>query len=327
MCSRFWPLSAALLVLLNVVPALVIAASPDSKAVSKTADAVVAPVEPAIRKISHLYNITDSNTGTLMLPTDVEVYQKRVYVVDSGNNRLLVLGEDGNTQLSIGREGNGNGEFQDPVGIGVDRHGLIYVADTGNHRIQIFSGQGEFQASFSVVSEGVLIRPIDVAVDPKSSHIFVTGNNNHKIMVFNRSGRLLREWGGNGAAIGKFRYPATIAVTPELDIGIVDVFNTRVQLFQPDGRFLVKIGSWGVLPGQLFRPKGIAIDVDGRIYISDSYMNVIQVFNDSGDFLHVLRQKDTGHVMTTPSGIAVSGNNRLYVAEMLRHRISVFQMD
>lgn len=282
----------------------------------------------ASKPISHLYDITDSKMGELVLPTDVEVYQSRIYIVDSGNNQLVVLNEDGETQFTIGREGQGEGEFQDPVGLGIDREGRIYVADTGNHRIQIFTAEGKFSGAIAVTSGGAAIRPIDVAVDPKTANIFVTGNDNHKVMVFDRSGRLVREWGGNGAEAGKFRYPATIAVTNDLNIAVVDVLNTRVQLFQPDGFFLVNIGEWGVLPGQLFRPKGIAVDQQGYVYISDSYMNVIQVFNDSGEFLYVLKQKkNAGHDMMTPSGIAVAENNRLYVAEMLKHRISVFQID
>lgn len=279
------------------------------------------------KTIRHLFDITDSNIGSLVLPTDVEVYQSRIYIVDSGNNQLVVFDSEGNLQFSVGREGQGEGEFQDPVGIGIDHQGQIYVADTGNHRIQIFTAEGKYAGTIAVSSGGKPVRPIDVAVDPKTHNIFVTGNDNHKVMVFDRSGRLLRDWGGNGAQTGKFRYPATIAVTRNFDIAVVDVFNTRVQLFQRDGYFLVAIGEWGVLPGQLFRPKGIAVDQQGHIYVSDSYMNVIQVFNDSGKFLHVLKQEDSGRDLVTPTGIAVAANNRLYVAEMLKHRISVYQLD
>jgi len=279
------------------------------------------------KTIKHLFDITDSKVGALVLPTDVEVYQSRIYIVDSGNNRVVVLNKDGKTQFSFGREGKGEGEFQDPVGIGVDHEGLIYVADTGNHRIQIFSADGEYSGTIAVTFRGAAVRPIDVAVDPKTHNIFVTGNDNHRVMVFNRGGRLIREWGGNGTGTGQFRYPATIAVTRNFDIAVVDVFNTRIQLFQRDGLFLVAIGEWGVLPGQLFRPKGVAVDRRGYIYVSDSYMNVIQVFNDSGKLLHVLKMQDTKHDMVTPAGIAVAANNRLYVAEMLKHRISVYQID
>ncbi len=277
--------------------------------------------------ISHLFDITQSDSVALVLPTDVEVFGSRIYVVDSGNNRLVVLDEKGNTQFSIGREGQGAGEFQDPVGIGVDRQGQIYVADTGNHRIQVFTAKGKYSGSIAINSGGEAIRPIDVAVDPETANIFVTGNNNHKVMMFDTNGQLLHEWGGNGADIGKFRYPATIAFARNSSIAVVDVFNTRVQLFESNGGFLAKIGEWGVLPGQLFRPKGIAVDRQGYIYISDSYMNVIQVFDDSGNFRYVLKQQETGHEMMTPAGIAVAGNDRLYVVEMLEHRVSVFQID
>lgn len=318
MCLQIRTLFAAMLVMLSYLYNPVLDAATEAAAQAQ---------EQATKEITHLYDITEGNKGELELPTDVEVFQSRIYIVDSGNNRLVVLDQDGKTLFTIGREGQGEGEFQDPVGIGIGPEGKIYVADTGNHRIQIFTAQGKFLTAITVASDGTTVRPIDVAVDPKTTHIFVTGNNNHKVMVFNRSGRLLREWGGNGAGVGKFRYPATIAITHDFSIGVVDVFNTRVQLFQADGRFLVKIGEWGVLPGQLFRPKGIAIDQQGHIYVSDSYMNVIQVFDDSGRFLHVLRQKDKNHIMMTPSGIAVANNNRLYVAEMFKHRVSVYQMD
>ena len=279
------------------------------------------------KTIKHLFDITDSKVGPLVLPTDVETYQSRIYIVDSGNNRVVVLNKDGKTQFSFGREGAGEGEFQDPVGIGVDHEGQIFVADTGNHRIQVFTADGKYSATIAVTFRGAAVRPIDVAVDPKTHNIFVTGNDNHRVMVFNRSGRMIREWGGNGTGTGQFRYPATIAVTRNFDIAVVDVFNTRIQLFQRDGLFLVAIGEWGVLPGQLFRPKGIAVGKEGYLYVSDSYMNVIQVFNDSGKLLHVLQMQDTRHELVTPAGIAVATNNRLYVAEMLKHRISVYQID
>lgn len=287
----------------------------------------VSAAPQGIKVIKHLYDITDSEAGTLVLPTDVEVYRSRIYIVDSGNNRVIVLDEDGEMLFSIGREGAGEGEFQDPVGIGIDRNGRIYVADTGNRRIQIFTAGGKFLKTIAVTSSGKAVRPIDVAVDPKTANIFVTGNDNHKVMVFDKGGRLVREWGGNGEKVRKFRYPATIAVTRDSSIGVVDVFNTRVQIFRPDGEYLNSIGAWGVLPGQFFRPKGIAFDQQGKIYVSDSYMNLIQVFDDSGKFLYVLKQKDARRNMVTPSGIAVSNNNRLYVAEMLEHRISVYQID
>jgi len=290
-------------------------------------DTIAVAASDHSRALTHLFNITKAGSVELLLPTDVEVYQSRVYIVDSGNHRVVVLDEDGKHLFTFGRQGKGNGEFQDPVGLGVGHNGQIYIADSGNNRIQIFNSRGQFKRLFNMRSGNIPVRPIDVASDPRTGNLYVTGNNNHKLMVYSQGGRLIRQWGGNGAAPGQFRYPATVAVTKDSRIAVVDVLNTRVQLFQADGRFLVNIGEWGVLPGQLFRPKGVAIDHRGRVYISDSYMNLVQVFSDSGEFLHVLKPRGKNRNMLTPTGMAVTNNKRLYVVEMLRHWVSVFQLE
>jgi len=278
------------------------------------------------RNLNHLFDITKAGSVDLVLPTDVEINKSGIYIVDSGNNRVVVFDHQGKFLFSFGRQGSGRGEFLDPVGLGLGKNGQIYVADTGNHRIQIFSNKGQFKNQINILDGKTPVRPIDVVSHPDTGYIYVSGNNNHKLMVYSRQGKKVTEWGGNGANSGKFRYPATIALTKDSDIAVVDVLNSRIQLFQPDGRFLVNIGKWGVLPGQLFRPKGVAADRHGQIYVSDSYMNLIQVFHDSGKLLHVLRPRGKRKSMMSPTGIAVR-NKHLYVSEMLRHRVSVFKLE
>jgi DNA-binding beta-propeller fold protein YncE len=67
---------------------------------------------------------------------------KPLYVVDSGNGRVLVFGFDDTASIyTFGIPGTGDGELDDPDGIAVDSEHRIYVADTGNHRIQVFEQQ------------------------------------------------------------------------------------------------------------------------------------------------------------------------------------------
>jgi len=276
--------------------------------------------------VRHLFTISELQGESLLLPTDVASANDSIYIVDSGHNRIVKFDVDGKFIKVIGKEGSGEGEFKDPVGIFVDNKGYLYVADTANHRIQIFDSSDKFSSMFSLKYGDYQIRPIDVAVDPVKGHIYVTGNNNHKLMVFDQQGKLLRQWGKNGSSYGEFRYPATIDLMNDNRIAVVDVLNTRVQLFNRDGDFLTEVGQWGVLPGQLFRPKGVAIDEQNRIYISDSYMNVIQVFQDNGQLINVLEPPD-GYQFQTPVGMTVDGRNRLYVTEMLKQQVSVFQLE
>lgn len=278
--------------------------------------------------VRHLFDITGQGAGGLSLPTDVAVSNDgRIYVVDGGNQRILGFDRNGKHILTMGSKGTGNGQFRDPVGIGTDGKGRVYVADTGNHRIQVFGADGRFQYGFPVIDGGLAIRPIDVAADATGSKIFVSGNNNHKIMEYAAPGRLVRQWGGNGESGGLFRYPASVVVSTEGDVYIADALNSRVQGFDNEGKLLIQVGSWGVLPGQLFRPKGVAIDGKQAIYISDSYLDVIQVYDNEGRFLYVLGQRGKPQQFVSAGGITIGTDNRLYTAEILRNKVSVYSLE
>lgn len=275
-----------------------------------------------------LFDLTHADGIALALPSDVAVSVKgKIFVVDGGNHRVVIFSSKGRFLKSIGGKGSGKGSFLDPVGIGVDTKGNIYVADKGNHRIQVFSSRGKLNRIIPLKVKDENIRPIDVVVSPGDGTIYVSGNNNHSIISYSATGKLINTWGGQGSNPGEFRYPATLGLTKDNVVCVVDVLNSRVQLFESNGKLLTTMGSWGVLPGQLFRPKGIAIDKKERFYISDSYMEVIEVFDERTQFLYVLGGSDTPHKFNSPAGIAVDKNNRLYVAEMLANKVSVYKLD
>jgi hypothetical protein len=62
-----------------------------------------------------------------------------IYVVDGGNNRVQRFDRDGRFIESFGSAGRGNGQFDRPFGIALDKDGYIFVSDTGNKRIQKFA--------------------------------------------------------------------------------------------------------------------------------------------------------------------------------------------
>ncbi len=284
--------------------------------------------ESTTLRLKHVLEITGSTENPLSLPSDVAVSDQRVYVVDGGNDRVAVFDLFGKFLFAFGGSGAKKGRMNGPVGIGIGQgqgqNNNVYIADTGNQRVQVFTAKGKYLANIPIKSAGKPVRPVDVAVDAAAGEIYVTGNNNHKVMVFAENGKLKREWGGNGLNAGQFRYPATLTLMPDGRLAVVDVLNTRVQIFHSSGSFSTEVGEWGVLPGQLFRPKGIAVDAKGRFYISDSYLNVVQVYESSGTFMQVMKVPDNQPPMQTPTGMTFDGNGRLYVVQMVENRISVF---
>ena len=74
-----------------------------------------------------------------------------VYVADGNNNRIRRIAPDSTTTLAgNGTPGSddgtggadGNAEFRDPGGVGVDGAGNIYVADTWNYSIRRIAPNG-----------------------------------------------------------------------------------------------------------------------------------------------------------------------------------------
>ena len=278
--------------------------------------------------VQHLFDLAFTSNSALNLPSDVAVAPDgRIYIVDGGNHRIVMYKSNGDFIGTLGKKGAGAGQFHMPLGITVDPKGRVYIADTGNHRVQIFDHTGLFIKQIPIRDKDIKIRPVDVATSASMDTIYVTGNNNHKIMLYNRQGQKVDEWGRKGNNPSEFRYPATLTVGKDGAVYVVDVLNSRVQIFEVNGKLRTTVGSWGVSPGKLFRPKGVALDENENIYITDSYMDVIEVFDNKTNFLHVLSNNKQTNKFVSPVGVTIDSNNRIYITEMLENKVSVYLLD
>lgn len=280
------------------------------------------------RSLRHLFDLKKTETSSLSLPSDVAVARDgRIYVIDGGNHRVVVYNSNGKYLYVIGSKGFGDGQFIAPLGITVDKNNSVYVADTGNHRVQIFDELGKFVKKIAIRDQSKKIKPVDVALSPRMDVLYVTGNTNHKVMLYNVNGKQLGMWGKEGNNPSEFRYPATLTVGQDGAVYVVDVLNSRVQIFEPDGKLRTTAGSWGVLPGELFRPKGVVLDKDENIYVTDSYLDVIEVFDNKTNFSHLLGHDGKARKFISPAGVAIDSKNRIYITEMLENKVSVYALE
>ncbi len=74
---------------------------------------------------------------------------RRIYVLDYTEAELRIFDEDGKHIQTIGRRGQGPGEFMAPFSLAVTKGNAIMVHDLGNRRISYFSEAGNFLSSFS----------------------------------------------------------------------------------------------------------------------------------------------------------------------------------
>jgi VCBS repeat-containing protein len=167
---------------------------------------------------------TGDAAGQLNGPYDVAVSGGEVYVVDNGNQRIVVFttagafarafakgvnasdGSDVCTAASgcrVGSAGGSSGQLQNPLGVAVTSS-EVYVADQDNQRIDEFTTAGTFIRAFgkNVGGTGIDICAMTCAV------------------------------GNSGSAAGQFNTPRGVAVGTG-DIYVADIGNSRVDEYSP----------------------------------------------------------------------------------------------
>ncbi len=65
------------------------------------------------------------------------------YILDSGNNRIQKLNSEGKFIKTIGRKGQGPGEFQATSSMDIDNEDNLFVFDVRSRRIEVFSPEGK----------------------------------------------------------------------------------------------------------------------------------------------------------------------------------------
>jgi tetratricopeptide (TPR) repeat protein len=137
--------------------------------------------------------------GSLNVPRDIEGSpSNRVYVLDSGNNRLLCFDESWNLVYTVTEflnDGKSDG-FRNPTGMCVTEEEHVYVADQGKARLIELDENGMFVREIGppqsnlegVIPDGFRYLPADVAVDQAGRIYVVSVNTFDGLVRFNSAG-------------------------------------------------------------------------------------------------------------------------------------------
>lgn len=157
----------------------------------------------------------------------------RFYVSDTASHQLLAFNSEGDLLGTIGKWGNGEGEFNFPVDIFTDDEGDIYVVDSMNYRVQIFDKSEKFRTAFGRHGDGTgeFGRPKGLAVDSEGN-IYVADALFDTVQIFNRDGDYLLNFGTLGKRPGNFWLPTGLYIDGADNIYVADSYNKRVQIFE-----------------------------------------------------------------------------------------------
>jgi len=214
-----------------------------------------------------------------------------VYVADEGNERIVRLWGDGTFLGEVGGPANlGGAQLNGADAVAVaPQSGRTYVADAGHNRVLVYGAEGSLIARWGAgggngaasSSTGGFNHPSGVAIStaPFGEDVYVADKGNDRIVELGQNGEVLRQWGGRGAAEGRFHAPSGVAVDGGGDVFALDSENNRVQVFDAAGRFQAKWGLRGTGLGDFSQPAAIAVDCAGAVYVADTNNNRVERFN------------------------------------------------
>ena len=115
-----------------------------------------------------------------------------IYVVDSGDNRIVKLSSDGEVLASWGSEGSGDGQFRGISSVAVDpTTNKVYVADSMNSRIEVFDSGGKFLTKWPVPEWGKALGFEDLAVDSQTGRLYASSAHLNALFIFDLNGTRL----------------------------------------------------------------------------------------------------------------------------------------
>ena len=191
-------------------------------------------------------------------------------------------------------------------------------------------------------SSTLLNEPADIAVDPANGEIYIAdGYGNHRVVVFDASGKFLRQWGDAGVDRGLFAlmgggHPHCAKFDHDGLLYVCDRGNDRIEVFDKSGALKRVIP---VKPGTAFSPApngapgrraiGSALDVAFSPDPAQIYMYVV----DTGNEVLWIFNRRTGTILggfgsaghgvgefTLLHMIAVDSKGNLYTSETIDGR-------
>ncbi len=320
---------------------------------------------PAAYETSTVIDFLTTETGKLNNPEDMFIDgDGKIYVADTGNNRIVVYDKDYSFLFEIKSDGNyAEGDLsalKEPKGVYVDPNdGAIIVADSGNARIVEFTKYGNLRYSYpkpesEILSQNFSYQPLKVTKDTRGFMYVANNGDSNGIMQLNANGEFISYYGTNKVNLSFWESLSKLLWSRESRLGtVVTLPYTFTNIYASDDGYMyattttetppqvrkINIGGSDILYGAYdFRDRSITgynsynqvfcdvtVDKYNNMLIVDRMYGRVYEYDERGNNLFAFGTRGIGYgQLSYPISIETDYRGRVYVLNKTTGNITVF---
>ena len=233
-------------------------------------------------------------------------------MADSDNHRVQVLDAEFKHIFNINKDGSGR-NLGYPDRVAVNKSGEIIISDYQANTISVYSQTGSYSSQLT----GHWNKPCGIAVDSDDT-IYVCDGGSYTVKVLDRTGQIIRTFGGRGTQPGLFQSKPLFITVYNESIVVSDAAG-QIHQFTKSGSYMRKMEVDNVR-----NARGLTVTAANDLVIAghDGPMRVVrgeQTVSAIGEWGSEQWQ------LHNPLGVAVSKTGQIIVANQSNHNLLVYE--